>query len=58
MFALLYTQLLLLFVRGEWNRRLLPRLSINHGQYLAPLFGRQSPVIILGNQFARPNIPQ
>jgi len=39
MFALLYTNLLLLFVRGEWNRRLLPVFLALYGYLLAVLLG-------------------
>ncbi len=39
MFALLYTNLLLLFVRGEWNRRLLPLFLADYAYLLAVLLG-------------------
>lgn len=39
MFALLYTNLLLLFVRGEWNRRLLPVFLFIYLYMLAVLLG-------------------
>jgi hypothetical protein len=39
MFALLYTNLLLLFVRGEWNRRLLPVFLAVYLYMLAVLMG-------------------
>lgn len=39
MFALLYTNLLLLFVRGEWNRRLLPVFLLAYAYLLAVLMG-------------------
>lgn len=39
MFALLYSQLLLLFVPGEWNRRLLPFFLAAYGWLLAALTG-------------------
>ncbi|MDJ0847689.1 MAG: hypothetical protein QNK04_04810 [Myxococcota bacterium] len=39
MFALLYTNLLLLFVRGDWNRRLLPLFLGAYAYLLAVLLG-------------------
>jgi hypothetical protein len=39
MFALLYAQLLLLFVPGEWNRRLLPAFVAAYGYLLLALAG-------------------
>ncbi len=39
MFALLYTNLMLLFVRGEWNRRLLPVFLVLYAWLLAVLLG-------------------
>jgi hypothetical protein len=39
MFALLYTNLLLLFVRGDWNRRLLPLFLALYAGLLAVLLG-------------------
>ena len=39
MFALLYTNLLLLGVRGEWNRRLLPLFIAFYIYLLAVLWG-------------------
>ncbi len=39
MFALLYAQLLLLFVPGEWNRRLLAVLLASYAYLLAALLG-------------------
>lgn len=39
MFALLYTNLLLLFVPGEWNRRLLPLFLAAYACLLAALLG-------------------
>lgn len=39
MFALLYSQLLLLFVPGEWNRRLLPLFLVAYAWLLAALAG-------------------
>jgi hypothetical protein len=39
MFALLYTSLLLLFLRGEWNRRLLPLFLALYAYLLAVLLG-------------------
>lgn len=39
MFMLLYTNLLLLFVRGEWNRRLLPVFLLAYAYLLAVLLG-------------------
>jgi hypothetical protein len=39
MFALLYAQLLLLFVPGDWNRRLLPVFLFAYGYLLAVVLG-------------------
>lgn len=39
MFALLYTQLLLLYVPGEWNRRLLPVFVLAYAYLLLALLG-------------------
>lgn len=47
MFALLYVPLLLLFVRGEWNRRLLPAFLLLYGLLLAALLGAPGGDLLL-----------
>jgi hypothetical protein len=47
MFALLYTQMLLLFVRGDLNRRLLPLLLLGTWYQLALLFGAPGGELLL-----------
>lgn len=47
MFALLYTQMLLLFVRGDWNRRLLPLFLFAYWYQLAVLLGAPGARLLL-----------